>query len=808
MIKHYQCVHGTEAGFRIVCGINNCYSSYNNVMYLCRHMRQKHADFYAKNMMCVDVTEELEKDAEENNDITDSSVESVPLVSSVSSADVLPKNKEVAHLNESLAVNHIASFSLKLREFDKVSGSACEDLRNNIGSMLCMTREMLLDKIGTQLSGLPVDPRVMNVVRNAMLNQTPFEMVCDTLAHERNVNKHVETSFPFVEPVQYVLGNAGTNQEDCMQYISILSTLKVLLQNDEVFSAVVNNHSSSDGKLRDLCDGSHFNEHPLFSNGSDKKPVLQIVLYYDDFCGVNPLGHRAKQYKVVGFYFMLANIEPKHRSRLHTINLTAVCFSGAVKKYGFSNILDPLVNELIILGDQGVTVTRPEGEFTFKGSLLVVVADNLAAHSIGGYFESFKSTHPCRFCLVSRDKMRSTLKCDPVSLRTEHSHDMHVKRVVQDKVFQSVYGLKTNSCLNSAPYFHVTSGLPSDIMHDLLEGVVCDVIECVIQHYVSCGTITLDYLNEVIENFPYKGVDKVNKPNAVQVTTTFKFRQTAAKNRCFLRLLPAMIGHKIEAGDSKWEVLLHLLDVHDAAFSPVMSYSDTVILDDLVHAFLESFSCEFPDESFKPKMHFLTHYGSHCRKYGPLVNYWSFRFEGKHGYFKERTSRMKNRKNVLKTLAKKHQYRQSWHLHNSSYLWREHMVSSGGRQVPVCTLSSKIEKAIKPFCQDAILYQVESVEVDGIFYSCDMAVVTAVHDSELQFSKICTIFIINSCPYFVVCELNEQIYWRHFHLFCCKATTSFFARRATDFVDPFPHTTVESVDDKLCIILKHGVNCD
>jgi len=125
--------------------------------------------------------------------------------------------------------------------------------------------------------------------------------------------------------------------------------------------------------------------------------------------------------------------------------------------------------------------------------------------------------------------------------------------------------------------------------------------------------ITLEYINYQIEHFPYTGNDKTNKPDLL--TEPLKFRQTAAKCRCFLRFLPAMIGSKIPFGDCKWDVLLLLLDIHDIAFSPAMSEADTVLLDDAVEVFLDRFVAEFPSESFKPKMHFLIHYGSHCRMY-------------------------------------------------------------------------------------------------------------------------------------------------------------------------------------------------
>jgi hypothetical protein len=119
----------------------------------------------------------------------------------------------------------------------------------------------------------------------------------------------------------------------------------------------------------------------------------------------------------------------------------------------------------------------------------VVVADNLAAHGIGGFLESFSSTHPCRFCLISKDKLNSQLCRDPIALHTPATYASQVNRVTSDQSLQSVYGIKQNSCLNRIPFFNVTRGLPSDVMHDLLEGVVCDVTECDIKYFASSTVV-------------------------------------------------------------------------------------------------------------------------------------------------------------------------------------------------------------------------------------------------------------------------------------------------------------------------------
>ena len=56
-----------------------------------------------------------------------------------------------------------------------------------------------------------------------------------------------------------------------------------------------NSHQSTDGKMRDFCDGEYYKEHPLFSID---KTALQLFLYYDDFEICNPLGSRVKKQKI------------------------------------------------------------------------------------------------------------------------------------------------------------------------------------------------------------------------------------------------------------------------------------------------------------------------------------------------------------------------------------------------------------------------------------------------------------------------------------------------------------------------------
>ena len=54
-------------------------------------------------------------------------------------------------------------------------------------------------------------------------------------------------------------------------------------------------HGRSDNLIEDYCDGSSFKNHSLFSTCPT---AIQLMLYYDDLEGCNPIGSRAKKHKL------------------------------------------------------------------------------------------------------------------------------------------------------------------------------------------------------------------------------------------------------------------------------------------------------------------------------------------------------------------------------------------------------------------------------------------------------------------------------------------------------------------------------
>ena len=122
-----------------------------------------------------------------------------------------------------------------------------------------------------------------------------------------------------------------TLKTDKFYYVSLLSTLKKLMELEDYQDEVLNPHTNSNKYHHDFCDGSFFKAHPLFSCDPH---ALQIVGYYDDVEIVNPLGSYVKKHKLGCLIFYIGNVRPQFRSTLKSIQLLAVGLTKDIQHYG------------------------------------------------------------------------------------------------------------------------------------------------------------------------------------------------------------------------------------------------------------------------------------------------------------------------------------------------------------------------------------------------------------------------------------------------------------------------------------------
>lgn len=173
-------------------------------------------------------------------------------------------------------------------------------------------------------------------------------------------------------------------RSDTFYHVPLLHTLKKMLTHPDVSNELNCPRQSSD-LLSDFCDGSVYKQHPLFSSNPN---ALQIVGYFDELEICNPLGSYVSTHKLGCLFFTLANIRPRFMSVLKAIFLVSVAEHSDIIKYGLDAVLTPFVEDLKTLYLDGITIAIDGEQCTLHGGLLAVLADKLAAHSLGGFKES------------------------------------------------------------------------------------------------------------------------------------------------------------------------------------------------------------------------------------------------------------------------------------------------------------------------------------------------------------------------------------------------------------------------------------
>ena len=602
LVFHYRYVHGNEKDFNIVCGVHGCQKNYHLVPSLLKHMKRSHPQFHFQHLSKYRegqkdpnaysflnfVIEEGEDDSiSENGDNNRNEDE----VEGPANVDIKKK---------------MSLFLLNLREKFKLPENVMTHIVDEFSSILCLHQSEISRNLFDIFNGLnipDVQDDILQQFQSLLKQNTDVENSLLTLSSTKKLNKYIKDNLNIVLPVEFIL-NAPHEPTSSMQYVPIQKTIENMLKHEDVFSYIINDHLSQSNTLRDICDGLVYKNNNFFvENGLNK---LQILLFYDDFTVTNPIGHSVKKYKIGAFYFLLANLPPKYRSQLHVIQLVAVVKADDLKTYGFTEVLNPLIQDLKTLESDGIIIERPEGNLRLHGSLLAVIGDNLGAHAIGGFVENFTSFRYCRFCFMTKENMRQCAECSGLPMRTTEMYNQQADIVQRNNALATTYGINRKSVLNELNFFHIIGGLPSDIAHDLFEGVIPVVLTLVIKAFVQSGFFSLNLLNEQILDFHFSDIDKSNQPKLLPKTLSkFKVSQSASQTWCLFRFLPLMIGHCIPLGNSKWECVLLLHNIVFYATSLALRACHIEYLRDMIEEFLECFLEEFPEQHLKPKFHFL-----------------------------------------------------------------------------------------------------------------------------------------------------------------------------------------------------------
>lgn len=156
-------------------------------------------------------------------------------------------------------------------------------------------------------------------------------------------------------------------------------------------------------------------------------------------------------------------------------------------------------------------------------------------------------------------------------MRDKESHDRQVQEVRGDPGLGRSYGVKGACPLTqNLKHFHVVSGYPSDILHNILEGIVPTEVSLCLSDLIAKDYFTTDVLNHAIRFFKYTFNDRTDRSQMIskRFSTKGTIGGNSHENWCLIRLLPLLIGDYVPEGDNTWEILMLLRDIVELALAP------------------------------------------------------------------------------------------------------------------------------------------------------------------------------------------------------------------------------------------------
>ena len=700
-------------------------------------------------------------------------------------------------LAEQLQYN-LAAFFLKMQTILHVSQMAIQEIIDHIDELFSLSEPIVREaviKILKKDDCTFTDSLVSEIVQAVSESNVLHKSITSEgpLSTAKRRKSYVEEKFPYVKPVEYLIESS----QHTYMYVPVLTSLQQLLQKRDVHEKVKESTPHVPGQYFSHCDGSHYRENQLLSDEGDK---LSIILYVDDFEIANPLGTSKKIHKICGVYWTLANIPAKYRSVLHSTQLALLCNSNDVRQFGYQKVFAPLLADLKTLEEVGVYI-ETFGD-CLKGTVYSVVADNLVAHGLAGFNESFRSTYFCRFCLATQTEMQNS---DAVTggfeMRRKDSHDSLVQEL-QTNETEDNYGVKRSCVLSDyLSFFHPITGFPPDVLHDLFEGVVPVELAHCLKGLISKKYFTLEELNKAILCFPYQHSDKVDRPHTVP--QNFASRGTICgnghENHTLLRLLPVLIGFRVPEGDKIWEVLMELKDIVELAVchsftDDTIQYMASKILDH--RQLLQEV---FPNLRLRPKHHYIEHYPFLIKCFGPLVHLWAMRFEGKHKVFKKIVRDTNNYKNVLKTLAERHQNMMAFYL-SSQRFFKPPVQTSNVESVFIESLPIDTHPVPSSITDGSSVYGTKQATIQGTTFVVGMFVCSGSHAALPKFEEI-----RNISETFLLKDY-ETWYVQHLRLYelTDDKSQSHSVKSLSQLTDQMPHIAYK-VSGRLILITKHFV---
>lgn len=630
MIKH--CREHINLEKKVVCPYDNCNQVLSNASTFSSHVFRIHKKV-------EDSKKELGVSSNEYENIT---------------AENWNEEEEIISEDSNDCENSMGNLFLKMKTLFNIQENAINFMVNemkNINSLKCEKIVKILNEFCNTTS--------KNNSVDLIAKIKPFiefeELKNFDTSYKRN--KYYKDKFNYVNPMEINLGRNDHHKECSYFYIPIKKTLSLLFLSKKFQEQFVG-HRTNTSILSDYYDGEVYKRNPFFQ--VDKR--IELFLYQDAFEICNPLSSSKGKHKLIAFYYTLGNMFPHYRTQTDNIFLALLCKEIDVKYFGFKLVLEPFIRDLKDIEINGLKVDLFGIETIIKGTVVATLGDNLGCHQIGGFSENFStSKYICRYCYCTKHDLHSG-NLEPKQLRNVVNYSEDYNQFIENSeqlLANNYNGVKMNSCLNELNYFHVCNpGLAPCIAHDIFEGILKYDFWMILKYFVSKNIFTFDFLNTMFCKVTKKLKVNICLPKLSKNMS--KIPGTAYENWNFVIYFPLIVlGKNIDPEDYVWKMFLCLLEIVRLICADKISEQQIILLKNVINEYFEYCKISFPHYSMRPKHHYLQHYPSLIRQFGPLIRLWTMHFEHKHQTLKRIYVKYKNSKNILKLISENHELLQA-----------------------------------------------------------------------------------------------------------------------------------------------------
>lgn len=134
----------------------------------------------------------------------------------------------------------------------------------------------------------------------------------------------------------------------------------------------------------------------------------------------------------------------------------------------------------------------------------------------------------------------------------------------------------TGRCpFDKLPHFEITESFPPDLMHDILEGVIPQVLKLVLLKLTRERQVKLQQFNEQLEQFPFGQNNITHRPVLLKPSALLQdvIPGKAVEKLTLFQLLPFLIGSFIPQENTYWALYLLFRSICDIVLAPVIKTS-------------------------------------------------------------------------------------------------------------------------------------------------------------------------------------------------------------------------------------------